>query len=681
MGSGHDDGAGKVWLAQVICRLVYSVYQDNGNYYNNGSASTVATTTAAAAAAAATTTAATAAAIAVAGTEMVMTATTNGNKLLVTEARVDRLDCGGTWTLDCRRAAGALACTDSLSKATNADVRLYLPARLSAHFDGQPAVSVGLPETVRGNAVTVVRCDGDGGGGHDHDDVNQVTCSIHGEQRPHATVATDDDDDPRRSYNWKYLFVFVFIASGGVGNILVCLAICLDRQLQNVTNYFLLSLAIADLLVCLFVMPLGAIPGFYGEWPLGVAWCNVYVTCDVLACSSSIMHMCCISLGRYLGIRHPLRTRHHYSTMKLVCFKIAIVWFLSFLVSFSVTLLGLSNAKNIMPDPGVCVINNRAFFVFGSLVAFYIPMIIMVVTYALTVQLLRKKARFLLDDSFVDGRRNGSSAEPHLFRRLGGRFSANKNQNNVTGRLQPGKNNNKQCDQQTQIPDAVSAGASDSRNFRLKTLRLQLNMNPSTLNLRFLANRQKRQSLAAANAVRTEQKASKVLGVVFFTFVLCWSPFFLLNIVFAVCPKESCPVPDHVTEVCLWLGYVSSTINPIIYTIFNKTFRAAFIRLLKCRCHKTRPHRYRSVTDNRHSALISTPSGAAAGAATVPLSLSLQSTPLTTSPPVNDTATTTFAATAVAAMAAAAASKKTTSTPEYLDSFLVQECPEDTAKY
>lgn len=48
------------------------------------------------------------------------------------------------------------------------------------------------------------------------------------------------------------------------------------------------------------------------------------------------------------------------------------------------------------------------------------------------LQLLRKKARFLLDDSFVDGRRNGTNAEPHLFRRLGGRFSANKNQNNAT---------------------------------------------------------------------------------------------------------------------------------------------------------------------------------------------------------------------------------------------------------
>lgn len=50
--------------------------------------------------------------------------------------------------------------------------------------------------------------------------------------------------------------------------------------------------------------------------------------------------------------------------------------------------------QNIIPQPNVCTINNKQFFVFGSLVAFYIPMVIMVSTYALTVQLLRKKARF-----------------------------------------------------------------------------------------------------------------------------------------------------------------------------------------------------------------------------------------------------------------------------------------------
>lgn len=70
-------------------------------------------------------------------------------------------------------------------------------------------------------------------------------------------------------------------------------------------------------------------------------WCNVYVTCDVLACSASIMHMCFISLGRYLGIRNPLRTRHT-STKRVVGFKITAVWLLAMLVSSSITVLGKS---------------------------------------------------------------------------------------------------------------------------------------------------------------------------------------------------------------------------------------------------------------------------------------------------------------------------------------------------
>lgn len=66
-------------------------------------------------------------------------------------------------------------------------------------------------------------------------------------------------------YEWFFLCVLIFIVAGAVGNVLVCLAVILDRKLQNVTNYFLFSLAIADLLVSLVVMPLGAIPSFIGE--------------------------------------------------------------------------------------------------------------------------------------------------------------------------------------------------------------------------------------------------------------------------------------------------------------------------------------------------------------------------------------------------------------------------------
>ncbi|XP_076172641.1 5-hydroxytryptamine receptor 2A [Ptiloglossa arizonensis] len=469
-----------------------------------------------------------------------------------------------------------------------------------------------------------------------------------------------------RRFDWSFLFVAVFIVAGGLGNILVCLAVGLDRRLHNVTNYFLLSLAVADLLVSLFVMPLGAIQGFLGYWPFGVHWCNVYVTCDVLACSASIMHMCFISLGRYLGIRNPLRTRHT-STKRMVGFKIAAVWLLAMLVSSSITVLGIINPVNIVPRPNTCMINNRAFFVFGSLIAFYIPMIVMVATYVLTVPLLRQQARFVAEHP-----------ERDQFRRLGGGYSSTKTSSTTSSTgttttaslatrhawrtsggtgsdrcksARPGKPRpqlnfavngagsptgstagtklTSKVDQATQTPENI---ARETRNFTLRALKLQLNVTPNTLNLRFLARRTKRTSLAA-NAVATEQKASKVLGLVFFTFVLCWAPFFLLNIFFAACPE--CPVPGHVVDTCLWLGYVSSTINPVIYTIFNRTFRAAFIRLLKCKCSRSaRPPRYRSVTEGGRNAMsLCTPTA-------LPLAISLQGTPLLTPTPTpNPTAT------------------------------------------
>lgn len=91
-------------------------------------------------------------------------------------------------------------------------------------------------------------------------------------------------------------------------------------------------------------------------------------------------------------------------------------------------------------------------------------------------------------------------------------------------------------------------------------------------------------SFGGGRSVATEQKASKVLGLVFFSFVIFWAPFFVLNILFPFVPPRY--FSATLIDTCLWLGYISSTINPIIYTVFNKTFRHAFLRLLMCRCRR-----------------------------------------------------------------------------------------------
>lgn len=94
---------------------------------------------------------------------------------------------------------------------------------------------------------------------------DSISSIIHNQTINATTAAPILVEQPPFTYEWIFLFVVIFIIAGGLGNILVCLAIALDRKLQNLTNYFLLSLAIADLLVSLFVMPLGAIPAFLGK--------------------------------------------------------------------------------------------------------------------------------------------------------------------------------------------------------------------------------------------------------------------------------------------------------------------------------------------------------------------------------------------------------------------------------
>lgn len=43
-----------------------------------------------------------------------------------------------------------------------------------------------------------------------------------------------------------------------------------------------------------------------------------------------------------------------------------------------------------------------------------------------------------------------------------------------------------------------------------------------------------------------------------------------------------------VFKVIFWLGYFNSCVNPIIYPCSSKEFKRAFIRLLKCQCHRRR---------------------------------------------------------------------------------------------
>ncbi|XP_010765545.1 adenosine receptor A2b [Notothenia coriiceps] len=127
-----------------------------------------------------------------------------------------------------------------------------------------------------------------------------------------------------------YIFIEVVIAVLSIfGNVLVCWAVAINTTLKNATNYFLVSLAVADILVGCLAIPfaitisIGIHLDFYG---------CLFLACFVLVLTqSSIFSLLAIAIDRYLAVNISLRYKE-LMTGKTAREIIAILWILSFVI-------------------------------------------------------------------------------------------------------------------------------------------------------------------------------------------------------------------------------------------------------------------------------------------------------------------------------------------------------------
>ncbi|KAE8614800.1 hypothetical protein XENTR_v10008317 [Xenopus tropicalis] len=182
------------------------------------------------------------------------------------------------------------------------------------------------------------------------------------------------------------------------GNVVVCLAVGLDRKLRSMTNCFIVSLAITDLLLGILVLPFSALNLLHEEWPFGATFCNIYTSLDVMLCTASILNLFMISLDRYYGVTAPLRYSMHVTPFR-VAIAMCVIWVVSLMVSFLPIHLGWNTKdKSIQnyrdSNDKECKLElNKEYVLVDGLLTFYLPLSIMCLMYYRIFKIAREQAK------------------------------------------------------------------------------------------------------------------------------------------------------------------------------------------------------------------------------------------------------------------------------------------------
>lgn len=262
------------------------------------------------------------------------------------------------------------------------------------------------------------------------------------------------------------LSVFILVAI--VGNVLVILSVVCNKHLQTVTNFFIVNLAMADLLLSIIVLPFSASLEVLGCWVFGRVFCNIWAAVDVLCCTASILSLCIISVDRYIGVKHCLKYPSIMTERKAVAILV-LVWVSSTVISVG-PLLGWKEPQPV--DDSICRITEEpGYALFSSLFSFYLPLMVILIMYFRV---------------YVVARRTTSSLEAGMKR------ERNKSME-VVLRIH--------CRSVLEGVRQDSSKSSKNQPFR------------SSLSVRLMK-------------FSREKKAAKTLAIVVGMFILCWLPFF-----------------------------------------------------------------------------------------------------------------------------------------------------------
>ncbi|KAK9974590.1 hypothetical protein ABG768_022674 [Culter alburnus] len=426
-----------------------------------------------------------------------------------------------------------------------------------------------------------------------------------------------------------------------LGNSLVVISIQANSQLRTISNYFLMSLAVADLILGTVSMNLYTAYIIMGRWTLGHLACDLWLTLDYVVSNASVMNLLVISFDRYFSVTRPLTYRTK-RTPKTAVVLITVAWVVSFVLwGPAILFWPHMEGRPSRDEAQVCSIPflKVPLITYGTAIAaFYLPVSIMIILYWQIYWEIENRAKGLA--GFVGSVKNTTgvldgldkqsmhktSTKSNLSRskegnsRKGQGFAKgmsvgcfNTTRKKTAAKVQ--KSVHESCNSSWNIEDEADSTLSSSTDeeheqninaktpssnqvaIKLKDLQsrsedtkgVQEQFNSSaehpTRQSHLKTPRKSENSIChqlrakhRISAIIKEKKAARTLSAILLAFILTWTPYNIM-----VLASISYCVPEKLWQLGYWLCYVNSTVNPMCYALCNESFRVTFKALLLCR--------------------------------------------------------------------------------------------------
>ncbi|XP_067928042.1 muscarinic acetylcholine receptor gar-2-like [Watersipora subatra] len=456
-----------------------------------------------------------------------------------------------------------------------------------------------------------------------------------------------------------------------VGNILVVYAFIVEKNLRQASNYLIVSLAVTDILIGIFSMPLYTLYLLKRYWPLGQILCDLWLSLDFTVCLVSQYTVFLITLDRFCSVKAPAKYRN-WRTKRRMKIMIAITWLFPAFIFFTSIMGWRTFTGSDPPTDKSCVVefqSDQLFTVVLVISYYWVTLIIMVglyigiyrVAWALHAKAEAKRNRmsqvkrftrshgrqvnddFKLADvvqsngsksgkNYDEGKANSkvhhNEAASDSSNELSSQNSSSAKQDS-NGPEPPSTSNTEQTENffpstsLSESPLWKPRDSFESANVhwevngnsvcevegsglltkQTEEMELQCELEPNTGKNKLLAHLRRvifslkpskccvtpqnnRQKSKSENRAR---KALRTISFILGAFVVCWTPYHVLIIVYSFCPN--C-VNSTFFDFTYWLCYMNSPLNPFCYAFSNVQFKNTFIKIFQGKYFSSR-HRCR----------------------------------------------------------------------------------------